>query len=225
MGNNSSKVSMREYIDNISKTSEFILYQMKFGNLKPSMELYFDDEDLIVESIEEGEYYLEIYEFDWLKPNIQLEVYSELDKLYQELLIKQKISNEIIEINQIEKENETDEITREESENAYRYRIYDFISHCVRTDLDFETWSNEYFDLDSESLKRLKDNKVLGNLWFLLFKQVVKNNITLEKDNENYILKFNDKGIVILKEINNQFKFTDVPGECLNHLRNIMSKL
>ena len=55
--------------------------------------------------------------------------------------------------------------------------------------------------------------------------KIVYSTILDRVEEKTYQLKFNNKVIVMIKEINNEYKFVDVPEECLNHLRNIISKL
>jgi hypothetical protein len=68
--------------DEIMGTDKFITYQDKFQLLSPPRDVFIDENELIIETIQEKLYSIHQYEYDWTDPRSTDDMYKQLDLLY-----------------------------------------------------------------------------------------------------------------------------------------------
>ena len=68
-------------IDEIMDSDKFQDYQEKFSNLTPSSDIYLDENEFIMETIQP--YSIQTYTFDWTSPEEVPVLYELLDTLYE----------------------------------------------------------------------------------------------------------------------------------------------
>lgn len=231
MGNSNTKNNINEIIDGIYKSEKFASYQAKFQSLNPSKILYLEGEDLIVESVSDGPYTIAIYEFDWLCSGVENEIYKDLDELYESYL-----SSEYVENVNIENVN-TENVNTENIENE-NSKVYDFVSDSISDGLNLNDWLNKYFHPESSGYKLFKNMKNSGNIyslfeiWHLMFQQAVKQDYTVvsksivdqELISNGYEIRFGEKSIVIISEIDGKFWYVGIAPDCFDRIQNIHNK-
>ena len=75
--------NIEDITDIIVTTCKFNEYQEKFIELTPSRELYIDEGELFIETIQETSYSVFSYKFDWFDPNVEEYMYMLLDNYYE----------------------------------------------------------------------------------------------------------------------------------------------
>ena len=75
--------NIEDITDIIVTTCKFDEYQTKFIELTPPRELYIDEGELIIETMQETSYSVLKYKFDWFDPNVEESIYMLLDNYYE----------------------------------------------------------------------------------------------------------------------------------------------
>ena len=75
------EIERDDFIDEILDSDKFQDYQEKFRNLKPPRDVYLDENELIMETIQP--YSIQTYTFDWTESKEVPVLYELLDTLYE----------------------------------------------------------------------------------------------------------------------------------------------
>jgi len=197
MGNLNSKSDIEEATRRLSQIEKFKQYRAKFLSL--GKDVYFDEDELVVESIGDGIYTIDIFEFDWLGSDVETKIYKELDILYVEyikVLLEREIRN--------------------------------FIEQSLLEEIEWSDWLNKYCHPTSSINRIFKPSKsfkigaeTIGYppfyIWYLMLHKS-RNDYSL-KINGNTVKIINGIEIAVLENINSQWFYVDISEECMKHVK------
>ena len=226
-----------DIIEDISWSDKFSKYQDNFDEANPPRYLYIDDYDLVIETKSENPYAIDRISPDWSRSDIEDYIYTYLDSVYP--VVVNNIVNNIVNntvnnivnntVNNIE--NNTEEITEEDLSDYFTNEsLIDFINESVSGNIsDWNKWLDRFFyekSLGYQIFKRMTDDDPDGTflmVWYNILKQNVTNGIQLiETEREAVLSSYpyeqipieicdeNEKCIVIVAKINNEWKYVGI---------------